>query len=85
MPTPCCHSLSNMLNGMFQTTADKAAFVAAGVIGSSPLWRDYFQHVNDAAVLLGPPLAAVFVTSKIVLTWVQIARELWKKERGDRE
>jgi hypothetical protein len=83
MPTPNCHSLSHIVGSMFQTTADKAAFVAAAAIGSSPFWRDYFQHVNDAAVLLGPPLAAVFVTSKIALTWIQIARALWRREKDE--
>lgn len=80
MPTPQCHNLSHILGSMFQSTSDKIAWAAAGVAGSAPLWSDYFQNVNDAAVRLGPTLAAVFVTSKIILTWVQIVKTWWQKE-----
>jgi len=74
MPTPQ-HHLSNLLSGMFHTAADRAALVAAGIVGTASLWKDKLQDVNEVAVLLGPALAATFVASKIVLTWIQIAKE----------
>lgn len=82
MPTPQCHNLSHILGSMFQSTSDKIAWAAAGVAGSTPLWSDYFQNVNDAAVRLGPALAGIFVTSKIILTWVQILKE-WRNRPPD--
>lgn len=78
MPTPQCHNLSHILSSMFQSTSDKIAWAAAGVAGSAPLWSDHFQHINDAAVRLGPTLAGIFVTSKIILTWVQIVKT-WRR------
>jgi hypothetical protein len=83
MPTPNCHHLSSVLASMFQSTSDKIAWAAAGVAGSAPLWSDYFQHVNDAAVRMGPTLAAIFVCSKTILVWVQIFKERAKPPRED--
>jgi hypothetical protein len=83
MPTPTCHSLSNILSGMFHTTSDKVALLAAGVASSAPLFKDHLQHVNEYALMLGPTLAGVFVVSKIVLTWVQISKELRRKPGDD--
>lgn len=86
MPTPQCHNLTHILPSMFQSTSDKIAWAAAGVAGSAPLWSDHFWHINDAAIRFGPTLAGIFVTSKIILTWVQIWKAWQRKEvtRDDR-
>lgn len=60
---------------MFHSAADRAALLAAGVIGTASLWEGKLKEVNEIAVLLGPTLAATFVASKIILTWIQIAKE----------
>jgi hypothetical protein len=78
MPTPQ-HHLSNLLGGMFHTAADRAAFVAAGVVGTASLWKDKLQEVNEIAVLLGPTLAAIFVASKIILAWIEIAKSATRR------
>jgi len=80
MPTPSCHTLSNLLTGMFQSTSDKAAWAAAGVASSAPLLKDHLQSVNEYALMLGPTLAGIFVVSKILLTWIQISKELNGKQ-----
>jgi hypothetical protein len=77
MPTPACHTQS-LIAGMLSSASDKAALIAAGVAGSTPLWYESVKQISDAAAILGPTLAAVFVGSKIVLTWVQI----WRAARG---
>jgi hypothetical protein len=77
MPTPACHTQS-LVAGMMQTASDKVALIAAGVVGSTPLWYEGAKQISDIAAMLGPGLAAVFVASKIVLTWVQI----WRAARG---
>ena len=80
MPTPACHSLSKMIvDSMFQTTSDKLAWVAAGASASAPALADY---LHGSAVWLGPPLAAIFVASKTILVWVQIAKE--RKTKTDK-
>jgi hypothetical protein len=69
---------------MFQSTSDKAAWAAAGVASSAPLLKDHLQSVNEYALILGPVLAGVFVASKILLTWIQISKELHgKADKGD--
>lgn len=83
MPTPTCHSLSNVIGSMFQSTSDKIAWAAAGVAGSAPLLKDHLQNANEYALLLGPTLAGFFVVSKIILTWVQISKELRRKPGDD--
>ncbi len=76
MPTQTCHSLSRMIiDSMFQTTSDKLAWVAAAGGATAPALADYLHGINSAAVWLGPPLAAIFVFSKTILVWVQIAKE----------
>ncbi|QGM94726.1 hypothetical protein F7D13_12235 [Methylocystis rosea] len=82
MPTPTCHSLSRMIvDSLFQTTSDKIAWVAAAGGMTAPAIADYLHGINGAAVWLGPPLAAIFIASKILLTWVQIKKEWWLKEK----
>lgn len=77
MPTPQ-HHLSNLLSGLIQSSSDKIALAAAGVIGSAPLWPASVRDVSNDFVVWGPILAGLLVVSKIVLTWVQI----WKAARG---
>jgi hypothetical protein len=79
MPTPSCHA-QNLVSGMLASASDRIAFVAAGVVGSAPLWYDWAKNVSDFGAIVGPGLAAAFVGSKIVLTWVQI----WKTAAGER-
>lgn len=82
VPTQTCHSLSRMIvDSMFQTTSDKLAWVAAAGGATAPALADYLHGINSAAVWLGPPLAAIFVASKTILVWVQIAKE--RKAKGD--
>lgn len=82
VPTQTCHSLSRMIiDSMFQTTSDKLAWVAAAGGASAPALADYMHGINSAAVWIGPPLAAIFVASKTVLVWLQIAKE--RKSKSD--
>ena len=86
MPTPQCRSLfSAILDGLFQSTSDKIAWVAAAGGAAAPTLSDYLHGINSAAVWLGPPLAAVFVASKIVLTWAQIKKEWWPLHKEPKE
>jgi hypothetical protein len=73
MPTPEYH-LRNMVGEMIQSTSDRVAFVAAGVAGTAPLWKDSVRDISDIAAAIGPILAALVVVLKIILTAVQI----WK-------
>jgi hypothetical protein len=73
MPT-VQHHLASLSNGLIATTADRVALAAAGIAGSTPLWREKSGEVSDFFALIGPILAGVFVLSRIVLTWIQI----WK-------
>jgi hypothetical protein len=79
MPTPEYH-LRNMLGEMIHTTSDRVALVAAGVAGTAPLWKDRVRDISDIAAASGPILAALFIVSKIILTWVHI----WKEARAPR-
>lgn len=72
-----------MIGGMFQSPSDKIAWAAATVASGAPLLKDHLQNANEYALLLGPTLAGVFVASKIILTWVQISKELRKKVDGE--
>lgn len=84
MPTPQ-HHVSNLLGGMFHTAADRAALLAAGVVGTASLWKDKLQEANEIAVVVGPTLAATYVASKILLTWIQIAREASRNSKRGSE
>jgi hypothetical protein len=77
MPTPEYH-LRNMVGEMIQSTSDRVAFVAAGVAGTAPLWKDSVRDISDIAAAIGPILAALVVVLKIILTAVQI----WKTIRS---
>lgn|GEM_PF-2743009 len=85
MPTSTCHSLSKMIvDSMFETTSDKLAWIAAGAGAAAPVFADYLHGINSAAVWMGPPLAAIFVASKTILVWVQIAKERrGKADKGE--
>jgi hypothetical protein len=79
MPTPEYH-LRNMLGEMIQSTSDRVALVAAGVAGTAPLWKNSVRDISDIAAAIGPILATLFVALKIILTAVQI----WKEVRARR-
>ena len=89
VPTPTCNSLSHVLSGMFHSTSDKIAWAAAGVAGGSPLLlRDQIQHINEFALFIGPTLAGIFLTFKIVLVgsqivgeWINIWKAWWRDEK----
>jgi hypothetical protein len=82
MPTPLCHTqnfASQMLHGLVSNASDRIAlYAAAPVVGTAPLWIDRARQISEVGAMLGPGLAALFVISRIVLTWVQI----WKTARG---
>lgn len=78
MPTPSCHA-QGLLSGMMQSASDRIAFIAAGVVGTTPIWWEAAKQVSEVGATLGPGLAALYVVSKIILTWVQI----WRAARGD--
>jgi hypothetical protein len=64
-----------IVDGLFHSTSDKIAWIAAGGGAAAPVIADYLHGINSAAVWLGPPLAAIFVTSKTILVWIQISNE----------
>ncbi|ATQ67718.1 MULTISPECIES: hypothetical protein [Methylosinus] len=77
MPTPSCHAqtaLSQIVSGLATTTSDRIALALAPAVGTAPLWIDRARQISELGAILGPGLAALFVASKIVLTWVQIWR-----------
>ncbi|WP_156967767.1 hypothetical protein [Methylosinus sp. PW1] len=81
MPTPTCHA-QGLLSGLSETASDKVALIAAGVVGSTPLWFDAAKQVSEVGAMLGPGLAAALVISKIVQIWVAIMIQIWKAARN---
>lgn len=89
VPTPQCNNLSHILRGMFETTSDKIGWAMAGVASTPLLFKDYVQHVNEFAILIGPTLASMFLLGKVVLVvsqvvhqWLMTWRDFWRGKRG---
>lgn len=75
MPTPACHTQSIIAN-LMQTANDKLTLAAASVVATTPLWWEAARRISEVGAMIGPGLAAVYVMSRIVLTWAQIWRTL---------
>jgi len=58
-------SLTEVIDAIFSTTAEKTSAVVAGAMISAPVWHDWVRTVNYEASLLAAPLGVIWLLLQI--------------------
>lgn len=81
MPQNANLTVSNVIYGMVETTADKVNVGIAVVVGSLPLWHEWVHDVADALVLFAPIGALILGLLQGYGSWLRI-KALQRKLSG---
>lgn len=70
------HTLGDVFNQTFSTTAEKIGGVVSVTMISSPLWLQQIKPISDVAALFAPILGCIYLS-------LQIGFKLWDRAKSE--